>query len=174
MNLQELANKHETDKEKLHGYMQCYEDMLNPIRESAESILEIGIATGASLRMWKEYFPNATIHGIDIINGCSILKEDRVKIHIGNQTDDVFLARFMHDKWFDLIVDDGSHLVSDIRGTADILAERLNTGCYYIIEDMNEGQMEQIRYYLENCKLLIWAGCFRGKDNQYLVIGRKI
>ena len=48
-------------------------------------VLEVGVEAGTSLRMWKEYFPNAEIHGFDIDEACKIHEKDRIRVHIGDQ-----------------------------------------------------------------------------------------
>ncbi len=140
MNLDELAIKHGTDKSsKCHNYTAVYENMFGAIRNEPRDkplkILEIGIATGASLRMWLEYFPNAEVHGIDIsvedMQGPPAIY-DKVTLHIGNQADKDFLDRIGID--FDIVIDDGSHRVEDQIFTFKHLWP--NTKMVYVIEDV--------------------------------------
>ena len=63
-----LVDNERTDKNTLHSYLDLYENLFADKKESAKHILEIGIANGGSIKLWKDYFTNATIHGIDIIN----------------------------------------------------------------------------------------------------------
>ncbi len=136
MTLDELAIKYGTDKSsKCHNYTAVYENMFGAIREEPLKILEIGVATGASLRMWLEYFPKAEIHGIDItLENLTkpAINSDRVTFHIGNQSDKDFLDSIGID--FDIIIDDGSHRVED-----QIFAFKClwpNTKMVYIVEDL--------------------------------------
>lgn len=136
MTLDELAIKYGTDKSsKCHNYTPVYEQMFEPVREEPFKILEIGVATGASLRTWLEYFPNAEIHGIDIsleqMNE-PMLNSERLTIHIGNQNDKEFLDNIGID--FDIVIDDGSHQVSDQIFTFKSLWP--NTKLVYIVEDL--------------------------------------
>src|SRR5712671_6209617 len=58
-----------TDKWTVHPkYVHFYEEIFAPIRETTKSVLEIGICEGGSLRAWKEYFSDATIYGLDIVD----------------------------------------------------------------------------------------------------------
>ncbi len=143
MNLDELAIKYGTDKSsKCHNYTAVYENMFGAIREEPLRILEIGVATGASLKMWLEYFPNADIHGIDITLESldkSLLDNDRVTLDVGNQSDREFLDnvgidfnKICHD--FDIIIDDGSHRVEDQIFTFKHLWP--NTQLVYVVEDV--------------------------------------
>ena len=59
--LSELAIKHGTDKANgAHGYMRMYEKMLGTIE--VNSLLEIGLGEGSSMKMFLEYYPNADIY----------------------------------------------------------------------------------------------------------------
>lgn len=79
MALDELAKKYKTDKSSLdHNYIKYYQKYFNHYLESPKKILELGIyslshppridAAGASLKTWSDYFPNAEIIGLDIID----------------------------------------------------------------------------------------------------------
>lgn len=92
-------------------YLDIYEKYFSPIRFEKLKIVEIGVRGGNSLRVWKSYFPNAQIYGIDINPECKKHQEDRIKIYIGSQNDTRFLQSII-DKvgLFDVVVDDGSHI----------------------------------------------------------------
>jgi hypothetical protein len=68
MTLQEIYLKHKRgdwpDKGSVHSYIEFYEEVLAPYRRKAKNILEIGLMSGESLRMWSEYF-TGTVYGID-------------------------------------------------------------------------------------------------------------
>lgn len=132
MVLRELGFKHKTDK-ATHGYLDLYEDYLNKL-DKVKNVLEIGVRTGASLRMWAEFFPDARIDGIDINPDCKRHETDRIKIHIGDQTD-AALYEDLNDV-YDLIVDDGSHVNAWTAATFNQLWSRLRENGIYILEDM--------------------------------------
>ena len=67
ISLETLAKKYGADKSDL-GFIRHYESRFEYIRYSVKNILEIGVETGKSHRMWLEYFPNADVYGIDIFN----------------------------------------------------------------------------------------------------------
>lgn len=105
MNLLDLAIKYRTDKAG-HGYIPLYEQYLpdNPNR-----ILEIGCLTGASLRMWREYFPKAEIHCLDLFEEHKPPEDIEGAIYWkGSQTDQYILEQLRRID-FDVIIDDGSH-----------------------------------------------------------------
>src|SRR3984957_3558790 len=110
--LEELGRKYGATKIN-HNYLQHYWTHLRDRREDVRNVCEIGVQTGGSLRMWKEFFPNAIIHGPDIDPSCMRHQDDRILIHIGDQSDAKFLAQVVAsiDGKFDLTIDDGSHIV---------------------------------------------------------------
>lgn len=64
--LEELFNKYGCDKAVKHNYHTVYEPEFDTIRNESINILEVGVFKGDSVRAWLEFFPNATIYGIDI------------------------------------------------------------------------------------------------------------
>lgn len=105
MSLLDLAIKYGTDKSD-HGYIPYYEEHLpsNPKR-----ILEIGCLTGASLRMWREYYPDAEIHCLDLFEEHNPPTDISGVIYWkGSQTDQYLLEQLRRIE-FDVVVDDGSH-----------------------------------------------------------------
>lgn len=141
MRLQEIGLKHGTDKSghtfKNSTYLDIYHKHLHHKREDVKVLVEIGILNGSSLRMWKEYFPNATIYGIDINPDCKKYEEDRIKIFIGDQNDDDFLTHLKDNlPNIDILLDDGSHITKHQIKTFNYLKEKINKGGTYIIEDL--------------------------------------
>jgi hypothetical protein len=67
----DLGIKYATDKVTHHEYHIMYDFFLQSLYNSKGSILEIGIDSGKSLKMWQELFPNAFIYGMDISKGYS-------------------------------------------------------------------------------------------------------
>jgi len=142
--LDHLAIKYGTDKSSNgHNYTRLYHFYFKNIRNQVENVLEIGVARGFSLHMWADYFPNATIHGIDVGPHCKQYEENRIKIHIGDGTDELFLKETLSDIKFDIIIDDGSHLSLDQYTSFIYLFPYLTKYGFYIIEDI--GELDSIR-----------------------------
>lgn len=108
MTLHELAIKHGSDKAE-HGYCDFYEMRLP---KEPKKILEIGVFKGASMRMWKEFFPNAEIHGLDLFLENPIPDNTCAFYHQGHQCDWKLLEQLRKEN-FDVIIDDGSHASRD-------------------------------------------------------------
>jgi hypothetical protein len=144
-----LALKYRSDKcpEILHGYTPYYHSLFKNNREEVRKVLEIGIGTpstmqvdgykaGASLFMWKDYFPKAMIYGVDILDE-AMVNEFRIQSYKCDQSkreELIELAKKLGGN-FDLIIDDGSHNPKDQMLTALVLIPLLKPGGYYVIED---------------------------------------
>ena len=127
--LHELAVKYSTDKYQ-HGYIDFYENNL-PLEP--KKILEIGVLTGASIRMWKDYFPNAEIHGLDLFEENPMPYIPDVIWHKGSQTDPTMLNKLRNEK-FDLVIEDGSH---NSRDQLISFYGLFSDGMYYFCEDLH-------------------------------------
>ncbi|MFA5859304.1 MAG: hypothetical protein WC955_09570 [Elusimicrobiota bacterium] len=158
--LTELANEYGTDKGaakfgpkiqrsdnedgdeyeniKYHNYTEFYYDIFLPIKTSAQKICEIGIAAGASLKMFRDYFSSATIYGIDI-EDCSFMDSDRIKTFVADQEDREQLKGFVnkYGSGYDLILDDGGHTMGQQQVSFGYLFKQIKSGGYYIIEDVH-------------------------------------
>lgn len=138
LSLDEIALKHGTDKSsKLHGYTEKYDIHFSKLRKEKLKILEIGIQNGFSLKMWKEYFENSTIFGIDTAD-CERFREDRIVPILGSQNDLGFLQKLNSEYGpFDIIIDDGSHFNDDMKASFNFLFPLLKEGGIYVVEDLH-------------------------------------
>ena len=147
--LHELGISHGTDKwDRDHSfrgesYLHVYERYLGPLRGQPITLLELGVKTGASLRMWKEYFPLGQIHGVDFDPGCAAHREDRISVHILSQDDDEGLTALARSTGgFDVVIDDCSHINILTLASHRILFPHLKPGGLYIIEDLGMSRVD--------------------------------
>ena len=153
----ELARKYETDKggqhlrygggdsDTNHNYTPVYHHLFEEDRMDVRNVLEIGVHAGSSLRMWKEYFPNAMIVGLDTNQECLKHSGDRIKVIMADQNNpeqlrSAVVAHVALER-FDLIVDDGSHVREHQIVSMTTLLPYLADWGYYVIEDI--GTMPQ-------------------------------
>jgi hypothetical protein len=69
MSLIELVDNSRTDKNTTHSYLELYQELLFSKKETALNVLEVGIYTGGgSIQLWHNFFTNATVYGLDIID----------------------------------------------------------------------------------------------------------
>jgi 23S rRNA U2552 (ribose-2'-O)-methylase RlmE/FtsJ len=125
------------DLNKWLHYFDIYEENFSKFKKRKITILEIGIAKGGSLRMWKNYFSSdSTIVGIDINPECKKFEKDNIKTYIGNQTDVNFLGSVIKDIGKpDIIIDDGGHTSSQQIISFNYLFGHLNDKGIYLVED---------------------------------------
>lgn len=136
--LDRLAVVHGTDKSsKKHNYTDLYEKLFRKYKDDSFNLLEIGVKNGASLRMWSDYFPTANIYGIDIQKACASIS-GRFKVFTGNQYDVQFLKLVGEELApMRIIVDDGGHVCSHQVISFLHLWPYLESGGYYVIEDLH-------------------------------------
>ena len=144
MDLHSLGIEYNTNKAFYHNYCKFYDRILSPIRFETKNMLELGIATGASLNMWCDYFTNANIYGIDIDEKLLIQKE-RIITALADQSKPETIIQ-LFSKWnineFDFIIDDGSHIVSHQQKCIEALWPYVKKGGIYIIEDLHTNIIE--------------------------------
>jgi hypothetical protein len=158
-----IANYHASDKGTLHGrnpwplpghnYTSIYETYFSPLREEPVHLLEIGIGVdgpgalgttvfgrnpgGASLKMWRDYFPHGRVYGIDL-NEATFVECERITTFIGDQGSRDSLSRIAKEigRQFDIIIDDGSHASVHQQITLGTLFPHLKPGGLFVIEDL--------------------------------------
>lgn len=131
--LQEIGLEHGTDKAHTHFYCDTYDYYFKEWREKELVLLEIGVAAGSSLKMWREYFPLAKVYGIDINEDCKGYVDG---VHIGSQTDTIFLDKLFSEIGIpDIIVEDGSHVGQDMIDTFKYIFPKMKSGGLYFLED---------------------------------------
>lgn len=138
-----------------HSYADVYALLFRPLRRHVRWVLECGIGTnaagapssmgirgrpGASLRVWRDYFPAARIIGVDI-DGDILFSEDRIETNQMDQTSAAsiaaFLARIPAEAVFDIIIDDGLHAFRAGVSLFQGVSGRLAPDGIYVIEDVS-------------------------------------
>ena len=130
------------DKGTAHSYIEVYEELLAPMRESAIRVLEIGVGPQAmSLRMWAEYFPNAKVDGIDPDPVREALPYNIRVLQMDAYDAESFRA--LGGYAYDLVIDDGSHTLHDQLVTVGLYRPMLRRGGLLVIEDV--AGLDQVR-----------------------------
>jgi cyclopropane fatty-acyl-phospholipid synthase-like methyltransferase len=132
--LTEIADHFKTDKGSIkHRYTEVYERYLAPLRERpGVRLLEVGVACGASLKMWSRYFRDVRVVGVDLRAACARLCRNypNISIRIGDAT------QAAQPESFDVVIDDGSHISADIVDIFRVNWPALVPGGLYFIEDL--------------------------------------
>jgi len=154
--LKSLAIKYNSDKHGSHFYTKIYEQYMSPKKNKPITVLEIGIgglvpgkgysdmySGGESLKMWRDYFKNGAIVGLDIFKK-KINLGRRVKIFHGSQSSAETLSKIIRQcRKFDFIIDDGSHRYKDVIFSFKYLYNHLQEGGYYFIEDIQSSYLRE-------------------------------
>lgn len=169
--LGDLFIKYGTDK-GIWGYTPYYEKLIGERRHDVRRVLEVGICghrdipnnvVGASLFVWRDYFPNAEIYGIDNDRRFVFNDQDRIRTACCDAYDrealEDAIASFSCDGPFDMIVDDAVHdplpqiqlmnqLASHLAGKGRYFMEDV---CPYKVPrgDLDAGFYDHIRGYSE-------------------------
>ncbi|MGH7022137.1 MAG: hypothetical protein ACREEB_00950 [Caulobacteraceae bacterium] len=124
---------------KWSHYFPIYERHFAPWRGRSLTFLEIGVARGGSLEMWRRYFgPLARVVGVDIDRKCKAYEGDGVDIRIGDQSDPRFLRRIVDEFGVpDVILDDGSHQMAHIAASFDFFYPLMGKNGVYAVEDLH-------------------------------------
>lgn len=136
--LEALATKYHTDKLD-HGFIPYYESYLK--NHPVKRLLEIGVYQGASLKMWRDYFPEAHVLGWDISSfplGCF---GEHIETKIVDQESSSQMVQAVNlpqgISMFDVIIDDGKHSMKAQQTTLGTLWPYLNDGGIFIVEDLH-------------------------------------
>ena len=148
--LEELFNFYKTDKANYikseksdgHGYTEFYEKHFSNLRDKKLNILEIGSYSGASAAAFVKYFEDINIYCLDINLTKFLYKSKKINPFGLDVTNKKMVKKFLNKinffenvKNFDIIIDDGSHILSDQLKAIDYFFKYLNKDGYYVIED---------------------------------------
>jgi len=132
---------------KWKKYFNVYEELFFKFKNKKIVFVEIGIANGGSLKIWKNYFgKDAKIIGIDLNENCKKFEdlENDINVIIGNQSSEKFWDDFF--KKFgnvDIILDDGGHTNLDQITTAAKTLPHINDGGFLVVEDTHTSYLKQ-------------------------------
>lgn len=124
-------------------YAHAYEQHL-PRQGKAVNILEIGVQSGGSTRVWKEYYgENLRYVGVDVNPNCSrsASPKENIFVEIGSQLDEAFVEKICAKYGpFDVVIDDGGHTFDMINRTLHFVFPRdscMRSDSVYVVEDLH-------------------------------------
>lgn len=169
-----IAYKYGTDKcpQIKHSYTTIYYELFKDKTNRVKKILEFGIGhykgmenqktchdpgldrlyhRGASLYMWREFFPNADVYGADIVKE-AVFDDERIQTFVCDERDEKQVKQLINKigSDIDIVVDDASHKVNDQIKLAQTLLPLLRYGATYVIEDV--GHSKKIAKALDSTK----------------------
>ena len=187
-----LAYKYRTDKcpKIRHSYTPFYHELFKNIRNDVKKVFEMGIGfpgtmghvekvtghphiAGASLMMWRDYFPNAQVYGADWDGRAMVEGEERIKTFIMDERYPQDVKAIMHEvgaRGIDIFIDDGAHEHHVQILLAKTVLPFLKKDVIYIIEDVHSTNkvmklLGELGYKCEAADLE-----FKGKYRENLII----
>jgi len=201
--LAELCDKYGSDKGAVrdsghpypwpaHTYADLYYRLFSHCRTGVRKIFECGLGTnnpelassmgvsgkpGASLRVWRDYFPNARIYGADIDRDI-LFEEDRIKTYYIDQLDPQAIADFWNqvgERGFDFMLDDGLHTFEAGVCLFRHSIEFLSPSGIYVIEDVSSADLLKFKdFFAASDYNVDYVTMYRPKvdlsDNNLIVI----
>ena len=148
----DIGYKYGTDKcpQIKHFYTEVYFDLFKDKRDSVKKVVEVGIGfpecmsqyyqkyvTGASLYMWRDFFPNAQIYGADI-EPKTMFEDEQIKTFLCDQRNKQDVEKLIQivGTDIDLFIDDGAHYVTDQEFLCKTVLPLLKDDAIYVIEDV--------------------------------------
>jgi hypothetical protein len=133
---------------KWDHYFDIYHRHLAKFRKSECHIMEVGIYSGGSLGMWRDYFGDqAQIYGVDIEPACKVYEQDGVRVLIGDQADSRFWQEVKKEvPRLDVLIDDGGHFAHQQIATLEEMLPHLQAGGVYICEDVHKARNHFLFY----------------------------
>lgn len=146
-----LKDNKYTDKGSTHSYIDLYNKLLQPIKDTAKNVLEVGIGDfpehghkgGGSLLMWSEFFTNASIVGIDILGPEHVFdfvkKDKSIKLFCKSDAySKEFVSKNFKDMKFDMLLDDGPHSFESQLDFIKLYSPLLSENGILMIEDIED------------------------------------
>jgi hypothetical protein len=136
-----------------HTYADYYSQLFSHCRNSVTKVFECGLGTnnpellssmgihgkpGASLRVWRDYFPNAIIYGADIDKDV-LFEEERIKTFYMDQLNPKSIKEYWEmvgEDNFDFMLDDGLHTFEAGSSLFNNSIGKLSKLGTYVIEDV--------------------------------------
>lgn len=143
--LSEIFQEHEGRRtHKYPHHIEIYDHFFSRFKGKEPVILEIGIAHGGSLELWRKYFgAQAQIIGIDVQDMTAMADEVNAKIFTGDQANRPFMRKILKSlPGLDIVIDDGSHRPKDQIVSFTEIFGYLNDGGLYAVEDLQTSYRE--------------------------------
>lgn len=150
-----------------HTYVDLYAQLFDHCRSNVKLVFECGIGStdssmpynmsasgkpGASLRVWKDYFPNADVIGADL-DETVLFEEPRIRTFQVDQTSPTSVTAMWQAvgrRNFDLMIDDGLHEPVGGLTLFENSVEMLAPHGIYVIEDVHPDHLSVYAKYFES------------------------
>ena len=138
--------KSENQSIKWKKYFSVYEELFSQYKNKKIIFVEIGIANGGSLKIWKNFFgKDSKIIGIDLNEKCKKFEDldNDIHIEIGNQSSEEFWNNFFKKFGIvDIVLDDGGHTNLDQITTVVKSIPNIRNGGMLVTEDTHSSYIK--------------------------------
>lgn len=136
-----LSSKHKS-------YFEVYDAYFSQFIGKKITFVEIGIFSGGSLFMWRDFFgEEARIIGIDLDGNAKKWEKYGFEIFIGDQSSELFWSNFfMEVGEVDIMLDDGGHTYEQQIVTAISSMKNIKDGGLFMVEDVHTSFMREFGY----------------------------
>jgi len=147
-------------------YFDTYDDLFSRYRGQDITFVEVGVAAGGSLFMWRDFFgPQARIIGVDLNPDAKTWEKDGFEIFIGSQSDEGFWQDFIATVGpVDILLDDGGHTFEQQIITTELLLDNIKDNGMLIVEDTHTSYMPG--FGEKNFSFMSYVSNFADKVNQ--------
>ena len=176
MSLEQIVDNSITDKNTIHSYLPLYQQLLISKKETAKNVLEVGIYQGGSIKLWSDFFTNATVYGLDIMNINNVYEgiKNKKNIILHTSTDaynnDFFTTHFLNKNIkCDFMLDDGPHSLESMKQFINLYSQIMTDDGILIIEDVQSWEWIDIlkNEVPEHLKQFIKIYDLRANKNRY-------
>jgi hypothetical protein len=197
-----VMTKYGSDKGRgWHNYTTVYSVLFRELRDRPLRIFELGLGStnpdiesnmvgrggpGASLRGWRDLFPQAQIYGADIDRD-SLFQDNRIETFYCDQLDQSSIRELWSrpelQSEMDIIIEDGLHTFEANVSFLKESLHHLRPSGFYIVEDINSELVERWYDVLENVHskrypeyefaFVVVPNAMNITDNNLLVIRRQ-
>ena len=143
MSLEEIVDNSRTDKNTTHSYLSLYQQLLISKKETAKNVLEVGIYNGGSIKLWNDFFTNANVYGLDIMNSNNVWEriknKEKIILHTSSDAynNDFFITNFLNKNIkCDFMLDDGPHTLESMKQFIKLYSQIMTDDGILIIEDV--------------------------------------
>ena len=186
--LQEILKEHNlnittnprygTDKGEPKSFIDgFYQEKFEPLRNKKLTLVEIGVRSGASLKMWKEFFSKrATIIGIDNFqdfnDNQTPYNEEWLSDGVQFIDADGYTQETVDkiDGGIDILIDDAPHTLQSHQKLLELYLPKMNKGGYVIIEDISYNPDTIFSYVPEDLQDDSYVCDFGGYDDRLIII----
>jgi hypothetical protein len=144
---------------KWDTYFPVYDRLLSSLRGRPIVFVEVGVLSGGSLFMWRDYFGDAArIIGVDLNPEATKWREHGFEIHVGDQSQEQFWSDFFSAVGpVDVLLDDGGHRNHQQIVTTVCALPHVNDGGLLLVEDVHASYMWKFgnpsrRSFINYCK----------------------